>query len=721
MRPTVVIAVVLLWSALPAPAQPSGPHWWQREPLRIVDLVTGMDGVNFRPAAEIAAEKARLGYNSEHLDVMGFVPGGMDDTGFFFSSPLAGRKHEDYLAAYLPEARKRGIRVMIYFNVHWFTPEFGRRRPDWVQIRESGKPLDGIYDTGTSFCFNGPWREWAFQVVRDLCKYPIDGIFYDGPVFFPETCYCRFCREKFRKMHGRDMPSKRSIKGRDFHDLVEFQARSIADFLKETNAIIKSANPEIAFYMNGGARGSNWATGRLNRIIGQHQDLLGSEGGFIYGDLTQTPRWKPGVTARLLETQAPDKPRVIFSAAAHKPWTYSLLPAPELRLLYADTIANAASVWFGFTPKELAQPEMETLQEMNRFVARHGAYFMNTRSEAKAAIVWSDTTANAYAGSDAQLIDIDRVPERSAVGNLGAEFSGITDSLMRSHTPFDVVDDMTLEREPLERYTALYLPNVACMSGKVAARLREWVRAGGRIFATFETSLYDEFGMRREDLALGDVFGVKSLGRIVGPRRRDFMKGQGSSPLLDGLAHRDMLPSPVYYLRVEATGGETLARYFETMAGPYDGLPGLTNDAALVVSRFGQGMAVYWSGDIGNTINGFHIAELDRFVANAARMLSPPAVELENVPGSVELVHRSQLAGRRHLVHLVNFTGEMTRPVVNILPVRDAGIILPAGIEAKKATTLVSGQELKPAKDPRGRTRMVLPLLQEYEVVVVER
>ena len=46
--------------------------------------------------------------------------------------------------------------------------------------------------------------------------------------------------------------------------------------------------------MNGGVRGANWATGRLNRALVAEQDLLGSEGGFIGGDLTRTPLWKPG-------------------------------------------------------------------------------------------------------------------------------------------------------------------------------------------------------------------------------------------------------------------------------------------------------------------------------------------------------------------------------------------------------------------------------------------
>lgn len=204
--------LVLLALALSAGAQ---PRWWEREPLRIIDLTTSVSGVDFRPPAEVAARKAALGYNAEHLEIMG-RGAGLDDRHFHFRTKLAAVEHPDYLSAYLPEARKRGIRVLIYFNVHWYTMAMGEAHPDWRQIREDGTPVDRVYDTGTDFCVNSPWREWCFQVLRDLAAYPIDGIFYDGPIFRQDTCYCRHCRVKFRRQYGRDLPSKKSRRGRDF-------------------------------------------------------------------------------------------------------------------------------------------------------------------------------------------------------------------------------------------------------------------------------------------------------------------------------------------------------------------------------------------------------------------------------------------------------------------------------------------------------------------------
>jgi hypothetical protein len=694
-------------------------HWWEREPLRILDLETSFSGVDYRDPAVLASEKAALGYNAEHFEVMGMA-GGLDDQQFYFHSKAAGKVNADYLRRYVPEAKKRGLKTFIYFNVHWYRMAFAQRHPEWRQIREDGQPLDAVYDTGADFCVNTAWREWVFQVLRDLAAYHVDGIFFDGPVYRPETCYCKVCQAKYHQRHGTPLPSKRERIGKPFQQLLAFQADSLADFLRDSRKVLKSIDPEIALYMNGGVRGANWPTGRLNRVLVAEQDLLGAEGGFIGGDLTRVPLWKPGLTARLLETQAGGKPTIIFSAASLKPWTFSMLPNAELRLLYADSIANAAGVWFGITPFEFEEPEMKTLAGMNRYLAANQRYYVGTRSAAKVAVVWSEVTANFYVGGGAQLIDVDRVARKSEVGDLDSEFGGISEGLLRAHVPFDVVDDDTLEKEPLSRYEAIFLPNVACMSGKVAARLREYVRNGGHLFATFETSRYDETGVRRDSLALGDVFGAAGAGKIAGPMRWDFAKPVASSPLLDGL-NRKLLPATVYHVRLTPDGAAVPVKYMQALAGRYDGVPGPSDDPFLMTKTTGKGSAVYTPGDLGAMIGNFHFPEYLRLVANVAGSFSAPPVELAGAPGSVELVVRSQQNGQRLLAHLVNFTGAMTRPVHEVLALPDIRLTLAKGVTVKKAYTLRQAQTLPLHVDKQGRTQVVVPRLDEYEVVVFEK
>ena len=706
-------------TCVPASARADSGNWWEQEPLRIIDLVTAYGQIAWRPAAELARQKAALGYNAEHLHVMNFTTVGLDDQGFFFRTKQAAKQNPDFLGQYLPEAHKNGLRVFIYFNVHAYSIPFGEKHPDWRQIREDGSPLTGVYETATSLCINSPYREWVFQIDRDLCAYPIDGIFYDGPIFFPETCYCRYCQEKFRKRYGTALPSKKERQGKSFAQLLEFQAASLADFLRDSQKVIKDINPSVALYMNGSVLGGNYDTGRLARVINPQENLILNEGGFLYHDLTRMPLWRPGVMARLQEAQAGGKPYVVACAAALKSWNMSLLPDPELRLLYADSVANGAGVYFGFFTTEWDQPEMNTLAAMNRFFAEHSAYYQGSRSEARLAVVWSDSTANFYQGSGSQLIDAARVPARSNIGNLEQEFWGLTEAVIRAHAPFDVIDDYWLEHEALDRYHAIFLPNVACMSQAVAARLEDYVRRGGNLLATFETSLYDEVGARRNDLALAKLFGVSATGKLAGPRPWDYMAKQAPSPLLDRIP-RHWIPSTTYYLQVKGGDAQVALRFSKPLVGDYELPPQLSDDPALTVYNTGKGTVVYCSGDLGNMIHAFHMPELLILIENAVRLLAPPGIELENVPSVVELVHRSQNAGSRHLLHLINFNGEMTRPIRQITPLRNARVTLPPDIPGRRVYTLMRPQTLTLQKDSRGRTQFVIPHIAEYEVIVVE-
>lgn len=695
-------------------------HWWEQGVSRLISVSTGYAGPDKFDPVEMAERKAALGFDAERLTIFA-RHAGMDEMGLCFVSSAAGKTNADWLGHYLPEAKKRGLRVAVFFDVHHYNTNFAARHPDWMQKNENGS-LPHIYDTGVSPCINSPYREWVFQVLRDLAAYPIDGVFFDGPLFFPESCYCEHCQRKWGEQHpGEPMPSKKQRTGEAFGKLVDFQAHSLADFLHDSNRVLKQRNPELALYMNSGVRGANWASARLNRVLIQEEDILGSEGGFLGGDLTRLSLWKPGLTARLLQTQSGGKPCQIFTAASHKPWTFSLLPEAELRLSFFDSLANGAACSFAFTPLDLNQPEAQSVTALNRYLAQNESYYTGTKSEARTALVWSDVTVNFYAGAAAQMIDIDRVAARSEIGNLDGEFSGLADALVRSHTPFDVIDDVALEKEPLDRYETIVLPNVACMSEAVAARLGEWVKRGGTLLATFETSLYDQTGTHRPNFALAEVLGAESAGKIIGPMPHDFMKPETRNPKFEvqsstfkvqssKLATKEFLEASIYHVSTTATTAEAEMQFMKPLAGRYDGLPQLSDDPALLVHQWGKGQAVYFSGDLGNTIQTFHLAtHLD--------LLGPwfaSPIKISNAPGSVEVTLRSQDDGNRWLLHLVNATGEMTRPIRNVVPVHGISIKLPPGRSARKVTAVRSGQAISP-----GQT-ITLTVLQDYELLVIE-
>jgi hypothetical protein len=197
------------------------------------------------------------------------------------------------------------------------------------------------------------------------------------------------------------------------------------------------------------------------------------------------------------------------------------------------------------------------------------------------------------------------------------------------------------------------------------------------------------------------------------------MEKQSPSPLLRRIP-RQWIPSPTYYVQVQAAGAQVALRFTKPLAGSYELPPQLSDDPALTIQKTGKGTVVYCAGDLGNMIHAWHMPEPLILMENAVRTLAPVGIELENVPSAVELVHRSQNGGRRHLFHFINFNGEMTRPIRQITPIRDARVTLPKDIDAKKIYALMRPQSLTPQQDSHGRTQFVIPLIEEYEVVVVE-
>src|SRR5262249_29116971 len=114
-------------------------------------------------------------------------------------------------------------------------------------------------------------------------------------------------------------------------------------------------------------------------------------------------------------------------------------------------------------------------------------------------------------------------------------------ALIEARIPFEMVHDRLLDAEHVGQFRTLILPNIAALSDEQCRQLRAFVERGGSLVATYETSLYDEWGARRQDLGLAGLFGVSSRNKAEGPRRNasppleDAPRTGKRPPLLDGL------------------------------------------------------------------------------------------------------------------------------------------------------------------------------------------
>lgn len=78
-------------------------------------------------------------------------------------------------------------------------------------------------------------------------------------------------------------------------------------------------------------------------------------------------------------------------------------------------------------------------------------------------------------------------------------YFGLVSMMMSDHIQFEHIFDNTLYQQTLEQFPVIILPNVACLSDIACQALTNYVERGGRLIATYETSLYNEWGDRRQD------------------------------------------------------------------------------------------------------------------------------------------------------------------------------------------------------------------------------
>ena len=693
--------------------------WWHRV-LTIADIgVYAVDDVLRLDAAELAEMKKGLGFNAEHLSCSDVYGG--DKGVFYFKTKIAERVPRDFLGEYLPEAKKRGIRTLIYYNVHWLQLEFAKKHEDWLQVDAGGHIIDNLYGSGCAPCVNSPWRDWSFQGIRDLAAYGIDGIFLDGPIFAPAGCYCQACRGLFQDRYGTDLPAKQDWGDPTWRNFIEFRYDTIAEYLRDAARALKDVRPDCVIYMNCTGLWPAWPAARSNRRLMAHQDILGAEGGFLYYDLRTSPLWKPGMAAKLLETQSSGKPTVVFIAGANKGWDEYLLPPTETKLLYADTIANGASPWYGIPLHCAKSPGALAAGEMNHFIMRNADYLEGTVPLAKVALFWSDRTADYYRAT-VPVTDFtpqgERLEKREAAGNFYTGFLGCYEAMTRSHIPFRILDEEALTPKALRAFDLLVAPNCACLSKSKARTIASYVRRGGNLVASFETSRYDENGIRLEDFSLSEVLGVGAGKGTFGPLKLDYMSViDPGSAATQGLSSA-LLPCPTYGMETIPMGGAPLAMYREKMPARYVNLPPVSNKPAIVLNEYGSGSCLYLAGNFFEHYHGYHNPDYRKIISNWTRAVAKMLVSVGNCPSSVEIVLRGQPPKARLLVHLVNFTGEMTRPMESVVAVRDLKLTLHfEGLERAKA--LCIGKELDLQQTEDGPT-LSIPRLEEYEVVALE-
>ena len=183
---------------------------------------------------------------------------------------------------------------------------------------------------------------------------------------------------------------------------------------------------------------------------------------------------------------------------------------------------------------------------------------------------------------------------------------GIYEALLHGRFAFDYVHEERLEPERLSKYRALLLPNIAMLSDRQCDQIREYVRPGGSIMASFETGLYDENLKPRAEFGLADLIGISKAGDAIGTNGNAYYgrierRHARPHPILEGFSNTNWLPGAQNRIPLKPVADPVLTvvpgfvRYPPELAYPP---VSHTHEPAVVLRESGASRTAYFPGDI---------------------------------------------------------------------------------------------------------------------------
>jgi hypothetical protein len=261
-------------------------------------------------------------------------------------------------------------------------------------------------------------------------------------------------------------------------------------------------------------------------------------------------------------------------------------------------------------------------------------------------------------------------------------------------------------------------------------QLREYVRSGGSIMASFETGLYDENLVQRADSGLADLLGISRAGDAIGTNgnayyaRIETPDSGRPHPILEGFTNTNWLPGAQNRIPLEPVQNPVLTvvpgfvRYPPELA--YPPIPH-TDEPAVVLRETGSSRLAYFPGDIERSYWLTGHGDLLRLLQNTIRWLTRDEriVHVEG-EGFLEMFCWETTPG--YAVHLLNYTNPDAQHgwLQSIYPLGPQTIRmkLPPGVGVKSVQLLKAGANV-PFRLEGQTLHFTITRVEDYEVAAI--
>lgn len=602
----------------------------------------------------------------------------------------------DLLPAQIAACHKRGIRVPAYITVEWdyYTSQ---RRPEWVVLSPDGRlagtpPLEaGFY---RALCLNSPYRDFLKEQTREVIESTAtDGVFFD--IVLPQECVCQYCQAGMRR-EGLDPASH--------EDRMRWAQRTLDEFRTDMTAFCRRYRPaeDFTLFYNGGHVGpaDRDSVGAYSHL--EIESL--PSGGWGYAHFPLSARYARGLGLDVLGMTGK------FQTTWGDFHSFKNPAALEYECFRMLAMNTKCSVGDQLHPNgRICSHVYDLIGGVYREVERKEPWCRKARAVTEIGVLTPEE-GNRERSSECAM--------------------GVSRMLTEIGRQFDILDS----RSGFAQYPLLILPDTIRLTPALAGRLADYLAAGGKLIATFESGLStegDRFALHELGVSLRDAptraaGGALARGRVFGGHAYvEYIQAEG--PLAKGLrpteyamylkgTEVDALPSAEIVL-------STVASYFDRTWEHFcshNQTPSSGRVSGPAAVRWGN--ALYFAHPL-CTIYGHYGANWCKvLLKNAIDQFLPDPLVRHSGPSTLEVVVNEQEAEGRWVVHLLHYVPERRSTTIDIIedviPLHDVRLSLRVPRQVRAVRLQPQGVDVS-FEQAAGRIDLTVARLEGHQMIEV--
>ncbi|WMJ89911.1 ThuA domain-containing protein [Anaerocolumna sp. MB42-C2] len=655
-------------------------QFWYQKQLRMLQTVLREPDIE-----NYDAEKVVTYLKDTHSNCIIVNAGGIID--FFQNKTKLARLNsfmttEDMLYDLATECHKNDIRVIVRVDFRGVEETRYERQPDWFGQNEDGSTQIG-WNQMHKPCYNGVYANGhAVEYITELMKrYDIDGVWENSVGFGTGPCYCQTCRERYRRDTGKEIPAGGDYATDLFREYRDWKTKCADDHLKLMRNTVKSFGEEKAYCAEifGMFHASNaLKTGIDLYNAKQHFDFLVSPAFLdgcagdtkIYDDLTYAAS-----SIRFLKSIDSVKQAVLLTGNNGTKWRYIKAPECETKIWMWEAVSVGASFWNTYFNGQYPGATFDTRnayieQEVYQHLKDNESLLKNQIPVKDVGVYYSKYSRDGL-GNDNEAKD-----------GYGVFIKGVERNLMNNHIQYNFIPDLELSLDRLKGLKALIIPNGAWLSGEQIEIIKEYVKQGGGLIASYETSLYDENGKRRVDFGLRDLFGCSFTGMKKDTSSDCYQMVKEHHPILNNMnIHKTKLimnegMTLLCTVNKESKGSVVCTYVPKIYNQPpeYAWIPDMNTEyPTVMVNEYGKGRIVYFANQTDKLCYTNGHEDFVQLFYNAVLWVSNENLILKT--NATESVHITLMEDQQDstslILSFVNTTSGVTRPIKQIVPVYD--------------------------------------------------